>query len=143
MDCLQWNSILHYVNLLPYCFIYSFQIPLTCSQNSVIIIVTRLPAGWSVFEYWQGLIKYTLDLWFDISLCAVLEICCDKIEQLIHHKINSKIKNKCLNSISTLWHRWTTLTLLSLKWNTGRWTGLKNFYKCLSHGGHMKKKWNL
>jgi len=79
MDCLQWNCILENVNLLSCRFIYSFQIPLTCSQNSVIIIVTRLPAVKSGFEYWQGLIKYTSDLWNDIwkhyvymmiSLCA-------------------------------------------------------------------------
>jgi len=29
----------------------------------------------------------------DVSLYAVLEICCDMINQLIHHKINSKVKN--------------------------------------------------
>jgi len=51
------------------------------------------------FEYWQGLIKYTSDLWNDIwkhyvymMTRAVLEVCCDMINQLIHNKINSKIK---------------------------------------------------
>jgi hypothetical protein len=108
VDCLQWNSILDNVILLSCRFIYSFQVPLTCNQNTVIIIVTTLPAGQSGFWILAGVnqIYFRFMKWYmkalcvhdDSSLFTLLEICYDMINQLIHNKINSKIKKNVLIS---------------------------------------------